>query len=329
MRPTIIALAAAAAVLALLVALHYLARFGEGARAWPAVWGLRALRAIMVLALVQVVAAALLLLLEDRFVYYPTRPAADWDPRTIGAEACTFQTEDGLTLHAAWHPGLGTVRGPQPAAGPQPVVLFCHGNAGDVTNRADILSLLAQRGLAVLVFDYRGYGDSQGRPSEQGLCRDADAAWRYLVEQRGVEPGRIVVFGESLGAAVALHTALARPVAGIIMEGAFQSIPAMARRQVPFVPIWPLTHNRFDNLSSVGRLAVPLLMVHGERDELVPISQGRAVFRAAPEPKELHIVAGASHNDAPVVGGQAYLSTLERFCRWCAGTGSRESLPSG
>ena len=327
MRPTLIALAAATAVLALFVASHYLTRFGVGARAWPAVWGLRALRAAMVLALVQVAAAALLLLLEDRLVYHPTRPAAEWDPRTVGAEACTFQTEDGLTLHAVWHPGMGAV------AGPKPVVLFCHGNAGDVTNRAEILSRLAERGLAVLIFDYRGYGDSQGRPSEQGLYRDADAAWRYLVEQRGVGPGRIVVFGESLGAAVALHTALARPVAGLIMEGAFQSIPAMARRQAPFVPVWPLTHNRFDNLGSVGRLAVPLLMVHGERDDLVPISQGRAVFGAAPEPKEFYVVAGASHNDALMVGGPAYLSTVERFCRRCvsgsAGAGSPASLPSG
>ena len=194
-----------------------------------------------------------------------------------------------------------------------------HGNAGDITNRADVLSLLAQRGLAVLVFDFRGYGDSEGKPSEQGLYRDADAAWRYLVEQRGVEPARIVVFGESLGAAVALHTALARPVAGLIMEGAFQSIPTMARRQVPFVPVWPLTRNKFDNLSSVGRLSVPLLMLHGEHDDLVPISQRRAVFDAAPQPKEFIVVAGASHNDVCAVGGQDYLNALARFCRRCVG----------
>ena len=326
MRQTLIALAAAAAVLALFVASHYLTRLGAGARTSAIVWGLRAVRVVMLLALIEVLAGALLLLVEDRLVYFPSPPAAAWDPQTVGAEACTFQTEDGLTLHAVWHPGMG------PAVGPRPVVLFCHGNAGDVTNRADVLSLLAQHGLAVLVFDYRGYGDSQGRPSEQGLYRDADAAWRYLVEQRGVDPGRIVVFGESLGAAVALHTALSRPVAGLIMESAFQSIPAMARVQVPFVPVWGLTHNRFDNLGSIRRLRVPLLTVHGERDDLVPISQGRAVFGAAPEPKEFYAVPGASHNDVHLVGGQAYFSVLERFCRRCvrqrASASAPQSLPS-
>jgi fermentation-respiration switch protein FrsA (DUF1100 family) len=324
MRQATILLAAGALALALFLVSRHLGRAAAGIRAWPALWGFRLLRGLMLLALVEVALGALLLLMEGRFVYFPTRPQGAWDPQSIGAEPCSFLTADGLTLHAVWHPGVGR------AAGPRPVILFCHGNAGDISDRVEVLRSLAGCGCAVLIFDYRGYGDSAGTPSEQGLYRDADAAWHYLVEQRGVAPGRIVCFGESLGTAVALHTALERPVAGLVLESAFESIPAMARRQVPWVPVWSLVHNRFDNVDSVGRLAVPLLIVHGDRDGLVPISQARAVYAAARQPKEFYVVRGAAHNDVFLVGGRAYLDTLKRFCLQClSGADAPAGLPSG
>jgi len=274
-------------------------------------WLPRLARLLVTLVLAIVLAGAGILLFEDRFLYFPTRaPVAGWRPGAWGAEECTFRTEDGLSLHALWHPGKGAGKRP-------PVVLFCHGNAGNLTHRAENVALLAERGLDVLVFDYRGYGRSEGRPSEQGLYRDAEAAWRYLVVERGIEPGRIVIFGRSLGAAVALRTALERPAAGLIMEGAFESVPAMARHKLPFLPLWFLARNKFDNIRRVAALRVPLLMLHGEKDEMIPLRQARAVYEAAPEPKAFHMIQGASHNDTYVVGGEGYFTIFADFCRRC------------
>ncbi|MGD2176000.1 MAG: alpha/beta hydrolase, partial [Candidatus Brocadiaceae bacterium] len=203
------------------------------------------------------------------------------------------------------------------ASGERPVVLWCHGNAGNITHRAENLDLLARRGLAALLFDYRGYGQSQGRPCEDGLYADGEAAWRYLTGERGVAPGRIVCFGRSLGAAVALRVATLHRVAGLIVEGAFESAPAMARSMFPLIPVWPLMRNNFDNLGRIGDLDVPVLVVHGEEDGVVPVSQGKAVFAAASEPKKLYVVQGADHNDTYAVGGAAYFEQIESFCREC------------
>jgi hypothetical protein len=280
-----------------------------GSRAWLR----KAVRLVAVAALTLAAACAVLLLFERRLVYHPKgKPVSEWAPAWLGIEEVTFRTRDGLRLYGWWHPGRG-----EGAPSARPVVLWCHGNAGNITHRADNLALLTQRGLAVLLFDYRGYGRSEGSPSEEGLYLDAEAAYAYLVGERGVEPQRIVVFGRSLGAAPALHVAIERPVAGLIMEGAFASVPAMAKHIVPLLPLGRLVRTKFDNLGRVRRLAVPLLTFHAERDELVPIEQGRAVFDAAPEPKEFHVVEGAGHNDTYEVGGEEYLRTLAEFCRRC------------
>lgn len=273
----------------------------------------RLLRLLLIVCATALAATALLVLLERRFIFYPTRePAITWQPPVPDVAECTFATADGLRLHGWWHPGWGDE---DPAR--RPVVLWCHGNAGNITHRAENLLLLADHGLAVLLFDYRGYGRSEGRPSEDGLYLDAEAAYEYLVHQRGVEPERVVCFGRSLGAAVALHLALERPVAGLVMESPFASIPAMARRQMPFLPAWLLVRTQFDNLDRVRDLRVPLLVVHGAQDELVPLAQGRAVYDAAPGPKEFYLIEGAGHNDTYVVGGERYFLALRRFCDRC------------
>jgi hypothetical protein len=277
------------------------------------------LRAAAAAGVAVVLAWGVALIFENRFVYHPgAGPAVSWDAKRIGARKCRFTTEDKLELSAWWHPGVRSLRTED-----GPVLLWCHGNAGSLTHRAENLQLLASRGLAALLFDYRGYGKSDGKPSEQGLYRDAAAAYRYLTEERGVEPWRVICFGRSLGAAVALRTALEKPTAGLVMESAFESVPAMARKMWVFAPIAPFARNRYDNLSRVRELGVPLLMVHGSRDSLVPIEQGRRVFEAAPEPKEFCVVPGAGHNDLYSVGGEDYFDTLEQFCRRCV----REAAP--
>ena len=177
--------------------------------------------------------------------------------------------------------------------------------------------MLVGRGFAVLLFDYRGYGRSEGSPSEGGLYLDAEAAYQYLVRDRGVEPDRIICFGRSLGAAVALHVAVRRQVAGLIMESAFASVPAVAARCFWVRPLVGLLRNRFNNAARIRGLKAPLLMVHGGDDKLVPIEHGKALFAAAPGAKQFFVVQGAGHNDTYVTGADEYLRTLREFADRC------------
>lgn len=276
-------------------------------------WWHHAVRLVVAVGVVLLVAAAFVLLFEDRFVFRPARkPLVSWDPPGPGVEECTFRTRDGLKLHGWWHGGGG----PDDSS-PRPVLLWCHGNAGNITHRADNMRMLAQHGLALFLFDYRGYGKSEGTASETGLYLDGEAAYRYLIKERGVDPGRIICFGRSLGAAVALHVATRRKTAGLIMESAFESVPAMAVRKLALPPLAGLLRNRFDNLRRIGRLAVPLLTVHGCQDKLVPIEHGRRIYDAAPEPKQFYPVEGAGHDDAYTVGGDPYYQALCQFCSQC------------
>jgi hypothetical protein len=270
-------------------------------------------RLIVIVSATLVLISALLVLFERRFIYYPTRePVFSWQPPGLRVEECLFRTQDGLQLYGWWHPGRGDDDPPR-----RPVLLWCHGNAGNISHRAENLSLLADHGIAVMIFDYRGYGKNEGTPSEDGLYLDAEAAYRYLADERGVEPARIVCFGRSLGAAVALHLALNERCAGLILESPFANMRAMARHRLPFPPAWLFMRSKFDNLDLIRRVTVPVLVVHGDRDELVPFEQGKAVFAAAPEPKQFYVIRGAGHNDTYVVGGEDYFQRLRAFCKSC------------
>jgi fermentation-respiration switch protein FrsA (DUF1100 family) len=247
-----------------------------------------------------------MLLFERRLIYFPAR-AHDASPRALGlaSEELVLVAEDGVRLHGWFLPTPGSRR----------TLLLCHGNGGNVSHRLD-RALLAQARLRtdVLLFDYRVYGRSEGAPDEEGTYRDARAAWQWLVA-RGQPPERIVIFGESLGSAVALQLALDTngTAHALVLESPFASIPEMARAVYPFLPVWPLVRTRYDNVGKVGRLRVPLLVVHGDRDEVVPFAQGRRVFDAAPEPKRFYAIPGASHNDTYLVGGDAYWRVLAEF----------------
>lgn len=255
---------------------------------------------------------AAVLFFEDRFVFHP-RPAVDGPaPADLGVVECSFRARDGVRLHGWWHAGGSSGDGPDGA-----VLLWCHGNAGNIHDRADNLRMLAERGFGVFLFDYRGYGKSEGRPSEVGLYLDVEAAHRYVVKELGVAAERIVCFGRSLGAAVAVHCALRCRVGGLILEGAFESVPAMVRPKL-LAPVSVLLRNRFDTLSRISGLKVPLLMLHGERDRVVPLAQGQSVFDAAPEPKDFHVVWGAGHEDVHLTGGEDYFGVIRDFCVRCA-----------
>ncbi len=192
-------------------------------------------------------------------------------------------------------------------------MLLFHGNAGNVCDRLPHAQLLVAAGFDVLVFDYRGYGRSSGKPSEQGTYRDARAAHAALLAQPGVDRARVFYLGESLGGAVALALALERPPAGLVLQSAFAGVREMARVHYPFIPP-ALVPDAYPSLRLIRGLAAPLLVLHGERDDIVPPSQGRALFEAAPEPKQLHVFPRAGHNDMIGVGG-AYAREIASWAR--------------
>ena len=241
----------------------------------------------------------------DRLTFQPS-PGVDLRPEELGldAEELFLETEDGLRIHAYWLPAPGATR----------ALLFLHGNAGNASQRLPNAALLVGLGIHVLLIDYRGYGLSEGRPSEAGVYADARAGLAHLREARGVPEERTVVFGRSLGGAVAVELARGRPLAGLILESTFSSARDVGR--VHFGALaGPLAGQRFDSLAKVRELRCPVLFFHGDRDDVVPYALGRRLFDAAPEPKSFETLAGAGHNDTVQVGGRAYLERIAAFLR--------------
>ncbi len=243
--------------------------------------------------------------LEGFFIYFPERALAQ-TPAAAGLpfEDVIFTAADGTTLHGWYLPG----------APGQPLVLFCHGNAGNISHRVDNLKELHQRGFAVFIFDYRGYGRSEGRASEAGTYSDARGALGWL-QENGWESGQMIYFGRSLGAAIALQLALDAPPAALVLESAFTSLAEMGRFHYPL--LWRLggwlLEARYANSEKIGRLHSPVLIIHGERDGIVPLEMGRELDRRAPEPKRFYPIPGAGHNDTYEVGGAKYWRQWQGF----------------
>jgi len=240
----------------------------------------------------------------SRFIYYPD-PVWIATPASLGlgAEEVILEPEAGVKLHA-WF-----FRRPEPLGS----LLFCHGNAGNVSHRLENVYYLLETGFQVLLFDYRGYGHSSGQPSESGLYRDATSAWQHLVERSDTGGAPCIIFGRSLGGAVAVDLATHSDADGLIVESTFTSIRTLVRLiyhlPLPELPV------KYDSLSKIGQLDMPLLAIHGERDELIPFADGRALFDAAPEPKSWYPIPGAGHNDTYVTGGDAYFQQFAAFAR--------------
>jgi fermentation-respiration switch protein FrsA (DUF1100 family) len=246
--------------------------------------------------------------LFDRFFVYHPDPWLEKDWRGLSGvplEDIWFQAADGTKLFG-WY-----VEGPADA----PVILWCHGNAGNVINRLDNLRSLFRSGLSVFIFDYRGYGRSKGRPSEQGLYQDALGAYEYLTRIRMIRPERIVLFGRSLGAAVAAELAVQRPAAGLILESAFPSIEAVGRFHYGGLPVHWLIGAEFWLIDRLPHLSLPKLFIHGDRDDIIPVELGRQVFEAAKPSKSFYVVAGADHNNTYQVGGATYFARFSEFSR--------------
>lgn len=247
---------------------------------------------------------AWLLVNEDRMIYFPEQGTAE-APGDLAVEKVSFPSTDGVRL-TAWVvvPPNDTSRW----------ILILHGNAGNLATpgRPEHDRQLRGLGLGLLALDYRGYGESEGKPSEQGLYRDARAAYDYLVNQRQIAPHRIVIYGHSLGSAVAVELATTVPAAGLIIEGALTSVPDRGAELWPLIPVRLIARNRFNSLERIGRLKMPVLLIHGRDDMTIPIAHGRRLFDAAPEPRTFLEVPGG-HDDAYSVGAREYEDGISRF----------------
>jgi fermentation-respiration switch protein FrsA (DUF1100 family) len=250
----------------------------------------------------------LLRLSESRMIYAPG-PARALVPPPPGlglpVERAEIRTDDGLTL-VSW-----IIRTADPQA---PWLLICHGNGGNLSDagRPEHYAGLLALGLNLLAFDYRGYGESQGVPSEPGLYRDAGAAYRLLRDSLGIPPARIYLFGHSLGSAVAVELATRVPAAGLILDGALTSVADRGQELYPYVPVRWIAASRYASIDRIGSLRLPKLFLHAEHDEVVPIGHGRRLYQAAAPPRRFVQLAG-SHGDAFVVDSAAYYGAIRRF----------------
>ncbi len=254
---------------------------------------------------------------EERKQLFAPGGALTDDPGRHGEafEAVRIPSSDGTVL-GGWYL-------PAPAGTPNPLrltVVWIHGNAvnrGDVLPR--VIPLVRRFGVPVLLFDYRGFGDSPGEPSEEALGWDGEAALLWLRREKQAKPERVVVYGHSLGGGIASALASRSGAAALVLEGAFTSVPAMAKRAYPYLPPALLTSSRFDNLRRVRRFTGPLLVIHGEADERIPVAMGKELFAAGNGDKELLLVAGGKHSDCWSAGGEGYWAAWGRLLRKAGG----------
>lgn len=238
-------------------------------------------------------------------IFFP-EPLISITPRNAGLafEDIYFTTSDGVRLNG-WL---------VPTAGAAITMLWFHGNAGNLSDRVDQLRLIHDR-LRVNVFmiDYREYGRSEGEVSEEGTYLDAQAALDYLRMRPDMKGQKIVYYGQSLGAAVAVELARNATPNGLILEAPFLSVQAMAKAAMPYLPIGALMTTKYDSRSKIADIHAPLLILHGNQDEIVPYEQGKRLFAAAHEPKSFYTIPGSHHNDTYAVGGEAYFHAIRDF----------------
>jgi hypothetical protein len=242
-------------------------------------------------------------LLQSRMVFFPDRKLI-YSPGTAGMDYrdVFFETEDGVKLHG-WF---------IPARHARAVVLFFHGNAGNISHRLDSIRIFNDVGLSVFIFDYRGYGKSGGRIGETGTYADARAARAILIDDIGIDPDRIIYFGRSLGSAVAIELAALKAPLALIAESCFTSVPALGARHYPWLPVRLLSRIGYDSTERITGLTCPKLFIHSRDDDIVPFAMGRQLFELAPEPKSFLEISG-DHNTGFLLSGSVYVKGLRDF----------------
>ena len=269
---------------------------------------------ILVLSLASALVIAFVLAARENYLFdrwlafFPTREITN-TPDDLGMhfEEVYFPAADGTQLHGWFVPGRG-----------DDTLVWFHGNAGNISNRVYNIMLLYQHvGANLFIFDYRGYGRSDGKPSEKGMYSDGEGVLEYLRSRDDIDHDRLVLFGRSLGGCIVAELAMGHRVKAVIIESSFTSVDAMARYNRPaiafFVPSRLLVKSRFDSIKKMPRIHSPVMIVHGDKDVTVPIQMGRELFDAANEPKRFYEIRGATHDDTHIVGGEAYFKALREF----------------
>ena len=245
---------------------------------------------------------AMLAFLEKHLIYFPTKyPEGDWNPSGLQFEDAWFEADDGTKLHG-WY---------CPRENPRAHLVFAHGNAGNLSDRGPYVKFLCdQFGIAMLIFDYRGYGRSEGSPSEEGIYQDAKAARDWLAKRENLDPQEIVLFGRSLGGAAMVDLASKEGAKALILESTFSSAPDIAAHHYPFLPVRKMMKTRMDSISKIKNYHGPLLQCHGDADSVVPYKSGKKLFEAANDPKKFVTIPGGDHNNLP---SQEYFKALNEF----------------
>jgi uncharacterized protein len=269
--------------------------------------GTRVLNSLLTILIAYIIALVLIRVFEAHFIFFPDSPGrleGDWHPSALPVQDVWLASPDGTKLHAWWIPH------------DQAKVTFLafHGNAANITNRAPVYEFLRDTPANVLALEYSGYGRSEGKPSEAALYRDADAAYQYLVNTRGISPKTIISFGQSLGTAVAANLAAHREVGAVILEAPFPSASRLARQFFWFLPgISLLVHGQLDTAARLQQITVPILIVHCTQDPVIPFHFGQAVYNAARPPKDFLQINAACHEESSLVAPNQYRPTLQKF----------------
>jgi fermentation-respiration switch protein FrsA (DUF1100 family) len=256
---------------------------------------------------------ALAFAFQDQLLFQPSsRLLAMPDDAGMPYETVRLDTGDGETLHGWWISASDVSRETSSGETAEQTLLFFHGNAGNISGRLESVQQFHQLGLNVLIVDYRGYGQSTGSPSEEGIYRDAEACWRYLTEAKGLAPQDIVIFGRSMGGGPATWLAAREQPGAVILESVFTNVPDVGAHHYSFLPVRALATNQFDNESRVAEINAPKLFIHSQGDRVVPFELGRQVYEAAAEPKQFLEIEGG-HNDGFLVSADEYLRTIDSF----------------
>jgi len=244
-----------------------------------------------------------LFLMQSRMIFYPTgKHVASPADMGFAYESVSLTTSDQVKLHG-WFIPVKDERG---------TVLFFHGNAGNISHRLDSLKIFHDLNLATLIIDYRGYGSSEGSISEQGTYRDGEAAWNYLTEIKKIPAGKIIIFGRSLGAAIAAYVAARNKPGGLILESAFTSVEDMGASMYPYMPIRLLSRYDYDTKKTLPAVSCPVMIIHSPYDELINFENGLKLYEIARPPKEMLKIRGG-HNDGFLVSGKNYVAGIDRF----------------
>ena len=261
---------------------------------------------IAVVTTAYVLLGVVLYFMQERMVFLAGLPgrALEATPKDAGFEFddVRLETADGVSLHG-WYVYAPESRG---------TVLFLHGNAGNISHRLDSIAIFRDLGFDTFIIDYRGYGQSEGKPSEEGTYRDAEAAWQYLLAERGKDPANIVIFGRSIGGAIAAWLAARHKAAGLIIESSFTSAVDMAAHLYPFMPVRFISRLKYPVIDYVTGVECPVLIVHSRDDEIIPFAMGKALHDAAPEPKAFLELRG-DHNMGFLLSLDRYREGLEKF----------------